>query len=160
MIKDNISHWEKIENLERALKAAQNLEKVSIINIGAKDIQEGKVIPILGLLWQLIRVRTNGITPFLYFERYVGMERKKEEDENICGRIYSHLLVFLPSFSSLPSLMDQLNRCSLTCCPKWSFFPIKSTWSLWKVFQIVLIRSKFFCGGLIITFHKLVIQEK
>jgi hypothetical protein len=63
IIKDNISSWEQIENIEKALKVGPSL-KIHIIGIGARDIHEGKVTPILGLLWQIVRVRQLALYSF------------------------------------------------------------------------------------------------
>jgi hypothetical protein len=47
--------YQKVENLNIALKAAQKIG-CHIVNIGTQDFVDGRQIPILGLFWQIIRI--------------------------------------------------------------------------------------------------------
>jgi len=51
------------ENLTLALNSAQAIG-CNIVNIGPDDLHTGKPHLVLGLLWQIIRVRNNSRVPF------------------------------------------------------------------------------------------------
>ena len=55
-IKKNISLYEQVENHERALKVLPLLG-IRIVAVGPTDLMEGKLTAVLGILWQLVRVR-------------------------------------------------------------------------------------------------------
>jgi len=52
------------ENLTLALNSAQAIG-CNIVNIGPEDLQTGKPHLVLGLLWQIIRVRNTTYCPFI-----------------------------------------------------------------------------------------------
>lgn len=54
--KTNLSVYRVHENLTLALNSAQSIG-CNIVNIGADDLERGKPHLVLGLLWQIIRVR-------------------------------------------------------------------------------------------------------
>ncbi len=54
--KSNLNVYRKSENLTLALNSAQSIG-CNIVNIGAEDLLAGKPHLVLGLLWQIIRVR-------------------------------------------------------------------------------------------------------
>ncbi len=57
--KGKLSIYQIHENLTLALNSAQSIG-CNIINIGAEDLETGKPHLVLGLLWQIIRVRGGG----------------------------------------------------------------------------------------------------
>lgn len=54
--KENLSVYQKIENLNLALNAAKSIG-CQIVNIGAQDLLEGRPILVLGILWQIIKIQ-------------------------------------------------------------------------------------------------------
>jgi plastin-3 len=64
--KKNLTLYTKHENLTLALYSAQSIG-CNIVNIDAHDLAKGKPHLVLGLLWQIIRVRFLTI----YFYKYV-----------------------------------------------------------------------------------------
>jgi hypothetical protein len=52
---DKMNIFEKNENLNKVIKTASSIG-CHVINIGSQDILEGRQIPILGLMWQLVRL--------------------------------------------------------------------------------------------------------
>ena len=53
---DNMSTFKVTENLNLALNSSQAIG-CHVINIGSQDLKEAKPHLVLGLLWQIIRVR-------------------------------------------------------------------------------------------------------
>lgn len=58
--KANMSSYMKIENLNLAINSAKGIG-CSVVNIGAQDIMNGTEHIILGLIWQIVRVRLSKI---------------------------------------------------------------------------------------------------
>ena len=56
---DNLSTFKVTENLNLALNSSQAIG-CHVINIGSQDLKEAKPHLVLGLLWQIIRVRKEG----------------------------------------------------------------------------------------------------
>ena len=53
---ESLSIFQKTENLNVVLRAALAVGCI-VVNIGARDIIDAKPIPIMGLLWQLLRIQ-------------------------------------------------------------------------------------------------------
>ena len=77
-IKEKITNWEIVENHERALKKLPSLG-IKVVSLGPTDLMEGKLVPVLGLLWQLVRLDL--LSKVGYISHHTKVEWM-EEDKN------------------------------------------------------------------------------
>ena len=96
-----INLYTKRENLTLALNSARSIG-CNIVNIGSEDLVEGTPHLVLGLLWQIIRVRRSIITWSFYDESALVMSQFTFHDSH---RAAGHLQTCQVESSSYVNLL-------------------------------------------------------